>query len=335
VAGVDQTVERLRAEVVARLEEVVPRRSRVALLDFPNHPNVGDTAIWLGELAALRELECDIAYASTFSSYSAAALRRRLGAGGVVLLHGGGNFGDVWPTFQAFRERIFREERSRPLVQLPQTIHFAHEPALRRAAEAAAGHPDLVLMVRDERSEQIARRAFNDANVVLAPDSAFALGPLPAPEPEVPLLVMLRTDDERTGADPSIVPDAAQVIDWPAPMPVLRRRRELSRWMGAGLRLSRGLVPLLQPGFARTLSQLANRRMADGVALLARGETLVTNRLHGHIIALLIGRPHVLLDNTYGKNRTFHELWTADSTLTSWADRLEDALTLAGAPAAR
>ncbi|RZM06107.1 MAG: exopolysaccharide biosynthesis protein, partial [Sphingomonas sp.] len=30
--------------------------SRYALVDFPDHANVGDSAIWLGELAMLRQV---------------------------------------------------------------------------------------------------------------------------------------------------------------------------------------------------------------------------------------------------------------------------------------
>ena len=35
------------------LDPLIPRGSQVALFDFPNHSNVGDSAIWLGEQAYL------------------------------------------------------------------------------------------------------------------------------------------------------------------------------------------------------------------------------------------------------------------------------------------
>ncbi|WP_276524270.1 polysaccharide pyruvyl transferase family protein, partial [Enterobacter hormaechei] len=45
----------------------------------------------------------------------------------------------------------------------------------------------------------------------------------------------------------------------------------------------------------------ARRRVERGLRLLSRGERIVTDRLHGHILSLLLGIPHVVLDNDYGK----------------------------------
>jgi exopolysaccharide biosynthesis predicted pyruvyltransferase EpsI len=44
---------------------------------------------------------------------------------GIVLLHGGGNFGDEWPEHQRLREQILREHRDRPVVVLPQAVQFS------------------------------------------------------------------------------------------------------------------------------------------------------------------------------------------------------------------
>jgi exopolysaccharide biosynthesis protein PssK len=63
--------------------------------------------------------------------------------------------------------------------------------------------------------------------------------------------------------------------------------------------------------------------------MISSGEVLVTDRLHGHIVAMLMGVPHVLVDNSYGKLRRFHETWTSDSTITYWAEDLDSALELA------
>jgi pyruvyl transferase EpsO len=46
----------LAARAHSVLAQHVARGQRFALVDFPNHSNVGDNAIWLGELAALRAI---------------------------------------------------------------------------------------------------------------------------------------------------------------------------------------------------------------------------------------------------------------------------------------
>ncbi len=59
----------------------------------------------------------------------------------------------------------------------------------------------------------------------------------------------------------------------------------------------------------------AQARVERGLRLLARGELIVTDRLHGHILALLLGIPHVVLDNDYGKVGAYIAAWTQRSPL--------------------
>ncbi|MGP7795132.1 polysaccharide pyruvyl transferase family protein [Sphingomonas sp. CLY1604] len=265
-----------------------------ALLDFPDHPNVGDSAIWLGECAMLRAVTGnDPAYVSTWHDFDEAALRRAC-PDGVVFLHGGGNLGDIWPHHQRLRETVLTRMRDRRVVQLPQSIHFDDPAAAARFAHIAAAHPDLTLYVRDRPSLATAQ-AFVGAHAALAPDSAFALGPQPRSAADRPLLALLRTDAERV-ADRAGPPAEAAPVDWledDEPLPDDRLQR-------------------------------AAARVARGLALLSRGERIVTDRLHGHILALLLGIPHVVLDNSYGKVGAYIDAWTAGSPLVaraaSWAE---------------
>jgi exopolysaccharide biosynthesis predicted pyruvyltransferase EpsI len=48
-----------------------------------------------------------------------------------------------------------------------------------------------------------------------------------------------------------------------------------------------------------------------GLDLLAEAPVVVTDRLHAHILCLLIGVPHVVVDTGYGKLRAFVDAWTA------------------------
>lgn len=53
---------------------------------------------------------------------------------------------------------------------------------------------------------------------------------------------------------------------------------------------------------------------------------MITDRLHGHILCLLLGLPHVLLDNTYGKLKDFYDTWTKGCALAIWANSPGEAL---------
>ena len=74
-----------------------------ALVDFPNHSNVGDSAIWAGEMAYFsRHAARPPAYVCSLKTFSMDELTARC-PDGPIFIHGGGNFGDVWPHHQAFR----------------------------------------------------------------------------------------------------------------------------------------------------------------------------------------------------------------------------------------
>ena len=141
------------APAIARMS--APARA-YALVDFPDHANVGDSAIWLGELAMLRQVTGrGPVYVSTWHDFDADAFRRACPTG-TLFLHGGGNLGDIWPHHQRFREHLLATVRDRPVVQLPQSIHFRDPARAGRFAALAAEHPDFTLYVRDARSHAFA-----------------------------------------------------------------------------------------------------------------------------------------------------------------------------------
>ena len=103
---VNHWAESMRLRLEESLRPLLPPGGPVALLDFPVYPNVGDSAIWLGAVATLRQLGMRTPhYACSFKTYSRPELARRLGDG-TILLSGGGNFGDRYAPHQRFQQRI-------------------------------------------------------------------------------------------------------------------------------------------------------------------------------------------------------------------------------------
>jgi pyruvyl transferase EpsO len=52
---------------------------------------------------------------------------------------------------------------------------------------------------------------------------------------------------------------------------------------------------------------------------------VVTDRLHAHILCLLLGIPHAVLDNSYGKLTRFLDAWTGDIAGVHRADSAQHA----------
>ena len=322
--GVPALLAGLRRRFDAALAEQLRGARAVAVLDFPDHDNVGDTAIWLGEQQALARLGVRIAYSATHGRHRddvVDALPRDV----PLLLHGGGNFGDVWPENHAFREHVVARFADRRIVQLPQTVWFADEAAAQRSAAALRRHPDLTVMTRDDEGTAYVRDVLGLASV-LVPDAALAIDPatLPAPRPaEAPVVVQWRTDHESAGrrAAPAGVP----VFDW---FPPHSRRRQVLSAADARLR------PAVASAAARRASTALHAAIATGgvhrgLAMVQRGEVLVTDRLHGVVLATLSGRRSVWVDNSYGKVGRLHDTWLSSSPLSRRADSPEEAVATA------
>jgi exopolysaccharide biosynthesis predicted pyruvyltransferase EpsI len=305
-----RTVLDLRAALQDVLSGVISRGSRVALLDFPAHTNVGDLAIWLGEIAMLRALDCRVVYVCDRVSYSREALEARLPAGSPVLLHGGGNFGDLWPKHQRFRERVIEELPGRTIIQLPVSLHFRSETAAHRARETLNRHERLTFLFRDRESLAYARDHYV-ARSLLCPDTALALTPDRRARPDTDIVMLQRSDKERLERLAPL--SGARVLDWlsePGEPGYSRRweqRARVATWIGRARPGGASAERLRQAVIGRLFNSLARDRVAFGYAVTSSGRVLVTDRLHGHILALLLGVPHVVVETGYGKIRSFYE----------------------------
>jgi pyruvyl transferase EpsO len=90
-------------------------------------------------------------------------------------------------------------------------------------------------------------------------------------------------------------------------------------------------MPPVLPLLWRWQDAEARNRVAAGVKLLGRGRAVATDRMHAHILSTLLGIPHVVVDNSYGKLRSFYETWAANLEFAQWADSPSDAIEAAKA----
>ena len=104
--------EALRLETMTLLRQALVGVRDVVLVGTTLHDNAGDSLIWLGQISALAELGICVRAVVHPASFD----RRPFDTappGAVVLLSGGGNFGDVWPFVQRHREWVLQEIRER------------------------------------------------------------------------------------------------------------------------------------------------------------------------------------------------------------------------------
>lgn len=316
----------MRLEKIAELQRAIHAtvgplldERPIALVDFPDIRNCGDSAIWLGEMAYLaNEHRKRPAYVSRMLDFSPEALSKRV-PDGPILIHGWGNFGDIWVAHQDFREHVLEKFPDRDVIQMPQSIHFSSQTRLEEAARKIARHKRFTLLVRDVESFDLARKHF-DCRVQLCPDMAFAIGPLERRAPvSIPVLAMLRADAEAAGLSTADVADLP-VEDW------IDEDANKVRMAKVGGRISAIVSGNPSELALRKLDAAAHQRFDRGVRQLSRAQAIVTDRLHVHIVSLLLGIPHAVLDNSYGKVRRFMSAFSGGTELSHLPDSMADAV---------
>jgi pyruvyl transferase EpsO len=319
-----------------------------ALLNYPNHVNIGDHLIWAGTVDYLQRVsQTRIAYAADLDSFSGRSLNLALSPSDPILLHGGGSLGDLWPDRQEFHERVVAGNPNRPVIFLPQSMHFRDAARARQAADVFNAHGGLTLFLRDQRSHAGASELFPNCRVHLAPDMAFqmagCLGPITSTATTTTLLLARRDhealpDSEWTHGVDGIHQDWVSFErKWRWGRRSIPLSRTLARWYREGWQRR-----FLTPGEYRLrMAWLDHLRANPATSALARGpgcefslgliwdgchqlsshRALVTDRLHAHLLATMLGVPSVLRPNSYAKNKSFHETWLSNIP---WCRFVED-----------
>ena len=290
-------------EMQTKLEDILRKllgKSRDGILiDLPAHSNKGDSAIAVGEVNTLSRLGMTLHYALQ----TGAPLDKNLVAGSndtVVLSHGGGNIG-TWHNADHRRAKALHVFRASKFIVLAQSAHFYTTESLSYCQEHYNKHPDMTIMLRDENSFKQISRDFSGVTSVLTPDMAWGIGRVKRfYAPSLDIIWINRGDKERAGKHKPIFPSSIShlVTDW------LQFKSPKGNH-------------IVEKNYMMTY---------NGLLFLQRGRVVVTDRLHGHIMAAILNIPTVILDNDIHKLTNFYNTWTKPLDNVMLAYNVEDAV---------
>lgn len=294
----------------------------VVFLDAPTYRNFGDSLIWEGSLQYLRDLGYSVVYTADIRRFRDEDLRKVPGDAPLIL-QGGGNLGDLWPTCEEFRRHIVQSHPRRRIVVMPQSIHFDSTDGLRASVAAYRKAENLTLLLRESRSMEIASEQFSGVEHRFCYDAALGIR-VPHKKPAArPPLVVARGDKEAKLADQQFVA-AERPPDWNA--------SSANQWLWKRFTWAKNYYPhspgVIQahsraPGWAYTALRRLN--VTAAIRQLDGAESVVTNRLHAHVLAALLGIPHVVTDNSYGKISRIYNEYTGSFSTANWAGSLNEA----------
>ncbi|XP_071079336.1 uncharacterized protein [Haliotis cracherodii] len=272
--------------------DLIGRYKYAMLFDVADYENKGDPAIAVGEIRLLRRLGIQLVYYCVTSKCKAGAIKTAFEESKlysnddlVILLQGGGNIFS-YETPETVRKLVITTFTKHKIILFPQSIWFRYTAKkVRRYAHMYNQHDNLTVMVRDRLSLKRAKGVFTRANIILAPDMAFQIGPVSRfMPPSFDILWLKRRDAETTGYVTPVFPAhvSVRVSDW-------------IHWHS----------PCNDSSMEKTFTIATN-----GMMFLQRGRVVITDRLHGHILSTLLGIPHVILDNNYHKVSSYRHSWT-------------------------
>jgi len=270
----------------------------------------------------------------------------------IAFWHGGGNWGDLWKKIQKFRSESLQPliERGYRVYGFPQSLYFAEREvemenaqylsrlssALQKnnATHSSGGDNQLVLMWREHRSFERAKKLYPFAKHKLVPDIAFQLGPyrasmsqppaqssgakedFTASTPQVDILLLLRNDHESIFAEQRFRGTVTAIL---SKLSSNKERISFSivDWPD---RLDRFSDEESGPDKNFLFTQKA-------ISLLNLGRVVVCDRLHAAILAYLSGMSFVYLDQVSGKidktmtvaleshpTSCYHDQWNQSAT---------------------
>ncbi|WP_308280448.1 polysaccharide pyruvyl transferase family protein [Williamsia sp. DF01-3] len=313
----------LRKQVVTGLGHMFGDAESSVWIDFSDHSNVGDSAIWLGQVQVMQELGIEIAAVVPTAACTLAVIEPTLRRfpDATVAIQGGGNFGGLYSNHHQARLAGLQASANRTVVQAPQSVHFVSDAAKDELRQACRAPGRLATAVRDEFS--LKRMRDLDPAAILLPDIAHCIAPLTAPPPVKAVQILRRTDREAPPAQATglqgnrdwLRDDRLQRLAWSA--------RSATYRVPAGRSVFSHVPPAVY-------TRIAQRRVSRGVAYLAKGQTIVTDRLHAMILGLHIGRRVIAVDNAIGKLRAYHHTWLEPlGAPVTFAGSWDDALRLA------
>ncbi|OJV98178.1 MAG: hypothetical protein BGO47_07745 [Microbacterium sp. 67-17] len=260
-------------------------REKILLIGSPYHSNLGDqaqtlvTEEWLADLfPGVPVITIDTRTAALRNN-SILRLARRWGrSGDRVFLHSGYHMTDLYPDELRVQIACLRIFDKNPVVVLPQTINFAGTFDMSELASSIIAHPKLLIVARDERSEEIGRGLFPGVKISLAPDVVTrAIGSFTSEEARIGINLCLRNDKESMYGEGE-------------------KARDLEEQLARIATVSR--TDTESPLSAERLRHNLAYAIHDAWHNFATFRVTVTDRYHGTIFSVIAGIPVVVLSST-------------------------------------
>lgn len=300
-------IEQLKGQIYDTLSSLID--NEYVLYDLPYHNNIGDLLIWEGELNFLGSLSYQMKDACSINTHG--SLRDvKIQDNTIILMHGGGNFGDIWRAMQEFRLNILKKYPNNKILIFPQTVFYKDVDLMKSDAKIMGQHKNLTICARDVVSYAILKQNFSN-RILLVPDMAFCIPVEQLQQYAKPVLdktLFLKRRDCELQKSEYRIPNQfpLEICDWPS----MEHIDIVQQGMRCMILLRKLGVPYLEDWYSNKIYR--SNLIKKGVEFVSQYKEIYTTRLHVAILSTLLGKPFHFLDNSYGKNKNFYDTWLTD-----------------------
>lgn len=290
---------------------------KVIIVDAPYYKNIGDVLIWEGELQFMNSIGATI-----LGSYSRHTFNfHSLDPQTIILFNGGGNLGDIYPEHMLFLRKIISKYPDNKIIIFPQTVYYKNENTLSKELFFLSKHKHIIFCTRDFRSYNTVSRFLGIQRTLCLPDMAFCIDITKFINfdltPCKGTLNILRTDCEKNKLNfNNIINCTQQRDDLTQDWPTFTTKFDKSYFYNTIYdRLYRYLPfkNFIGPLWDKYAYKHFRLNMINvGIKFISSFYTVRSERLHGAILSILLGKQVLIIDNSYGKNKDFYNTWLKD-----------------------
>lgn len=292
----------IKAFLVACLKKekiVTHKKNQAFVMLSANYNNLGDIAITLAQELFLNEfLPSDyevivIPHDRTYNVFL--SMRKIINENSIITLIGGGNTGTLYEFIEAPRRFILRFFHKSRIISFPQSVYYGSDKKgsvyKKEFIKLCKKCSDLTLIARENQSYINYQMMLKDSvTILLTPDIVFSLSTFKKEQNCRGVSFILRTDKEKEdNADIENI-----ILDYCKDNFDNISYNDTCK------------VKIIGNGY---------KELENFITELSGKKLIVTDRLHGMILAYITGIPCIALDNNNHKVKSTYETWLKDQTI--------------------
>lgn len=281
-------------------------------LDLPYYSNIGDLLIWKGTLNFLSQIKYKCIYSSDADNF----IKRNIKENIIIILQGGGNWGDLWEKHHIFRKKIVSMYPNNKIIVFPQTVYYQDKQKLLNDIEFYNNYPNVIICARDNVSYNLLKSNLKNNNILLVPDMAFWVDVKKCNKSFSKILFAKRKDKELSLNSKlyNDIPISAEVHDWPTYEIDIDRfivNKIYHKFIVLFNKIDKHFNSNIRNKFIDLYWHVILRRyyINIGIKFLSKYSDIYSTRLHISILSILMGKNLHVIDNNYGKTSNFIDTW--------------------------